>query len=203
MELVIASLNIHKIRELKAILKEYRKFELSSLIDYPSYTPPAEEGSSFKEIVELKALHAAKTLNQWAIADDSGLIVPALQNRPGIFSSRYAGLEATDAENRKKLLLEMKNLSDSQRQAHFECWIAIASPEGIQKTVCGSCEGSILHQERGSSGFGYDPLFLKYEYGKSFAEISESLKNRISHRRKALDKLHIFLSELSHTASQR
>src|SRR5437773_8737853 len=107
MELVIASRNIHKIRELRAILKEYPKLDISSLLDYPSYVPSEEIASSFKEIVEEKALHAAKALNKWTIADDSGLIIPALKGAPGIFSARYAGKNATDAENRHKLLKEM------------------------------------------------------------------------------------------------
>ena len=178
------------------MLKDYSHLDVLSLLDFPSYIPPEEEGFSFEEIVSHKAVHAAKNLNTWTIADDSGLIVPALQGAPGLYSSRYAGDLATDAENRHKLLKEMEHILEPQRQGYFESWIAIASPEGLKKCVRGICEGLILSEEKGSYGFGYDSLFIKHDYGKSFAEIEESLKNRISHRRKAFDKLHVFLSSL-------
>jgi len=196
MQLVIASHNMHKIRELRSMLKEYPQLDIHSLLDFPHYEPLPETGLTFEENAKTKAAHAAKTLKCWAIADDSGLVVPALQGAPGIYSARYAGEHATDAENRHKLLKDMRHLMEPQRQGFFECWISIASPEGVQKSVRGLCEGTILSEERGSRGFGYDPIFVKYEYGKSFAEIEETLKNRISHRRKALDKLHVFLSSL-------
>lgn len=196
MQLVIASRNVHKIRELRSMLKEYRHLDVLSLLDFPNYLPPGENGSSFEENAILKATHAAKSLDRWALADDSGLVVPALQGAPGIRSARFAGDHASDAENRHKLLREMKDILEPERQGYYECWIAIAQPEGLKKCVRGLCEGTILSQEKGSRGFGYDSLFIKYEYGKSFAEIEETLKNRISHRRKAMDKLHVFLSSL-------
>jgi XTP/dITP diphosphohydrolase len=189
MELIIASHNVHKIREFRAILKKMGNFDLLSLIDFPHYTSLPETGTTFEENAIAKAEHVAKSLGKWAIADDSGLVVPALQNAPGVFSRRYAGENATDKDNRKKLLHEMSSLQDAHRQAYFECWIAIASPQGVIKTAKGISEGVITEKERGSFGFGYDALFLKHEYGKTFAEIDEATKNRISHRRKALDKL--------------
>lgn len=197
MEVVIASRNIHKIRELRSMLKEFRHLDVLSLLDFPNYTPPDETGSSFEEIAIEKSTHAAKHLNRWAIADDSGLVVPVLSGAPGIHSARYAGPHATDAENRHKLLQEMSQVQESQRQGYFECWIAISAPEGLKKCVHGLCEGTITLEERGNRGFGYDAVFIKYEYGKTFSEIEETLKNRISHRRKAFDKLHTFLSGLS------
>lgn len=196
MKLVIASRNVHKIRELRFMLKSYSHLDVLSLLDFPHYQPPAETAPSFEENATQKALHAAQNLNLWTLADDSGLIVPALQGAPGVRSARYAGDQATDAENRHKLLQEMSHILEPQRQGYFECWIVIASPKGIEKCVRGLCEGTILSKEKGSKGFGYDSLFVKYEYGKSFAEIEETLKNRISHRRKAFDKLHVFLSAL-------
>ena len=96
---------------------------------------------------------------------------------------------ATDKENRQKLLAEMVHIQEPYRQGYFECWIALASPNGIRKTAKGLSEGMITEQERGSLGFGYDPIFIKHEYGKTFAELEEEIKNRISHRRKALDKI--------------
>lgn len=196
-ELVIASTNVHKIREFRSILKSLPHLDLLSLNDFPTYVPPEETGTTFLENATLKASHAAKTLGRWTLADDSGLVVPALQGAPGIFSARYAGLEATDHENRKKLLDAMRHLLDDDRSAYYECCIVIASPTAVQKQACGSCEGTLLSQERGGGGFGYDPLFIKHGYSKTFAELSESVKNRVSHRRRALDKILPFLESLS------
>lgn len=187
-ELVIASSNIHKIREIKSMLKTDSRFDLRSLLDFPDYSPPEETGSTFEENAKIKAIHAAKHLNRWVLADDSGLVVPALGGLPGIFSARFAGNHATDHDNRKKLLEKMAHLLDEDRRAYFECCIAIASPKGIEKSTCAICEGTLLSAEKGGGGFGYDPLFIKDGYSKTFAELSEDTKNRISHRRKALDK---------------
>jgi XTP/dITP diphosphohydrolase len=196
MEIVIASKNVHKIREFRSLLKIFKHFDVLSLRDFPSYVPLEESQGSFEEIVTTKAVHAAKTLNKWVLADDSGLVVPALQGAPGIHSARYAGPQATDRENCHKLLAAMKDLQESGRYAYFECWIAIASPEGIQKIERGVCEGSIIEKEKGRHGFGYDPIFRKHEYGKTFAELDEAIKNRISHRRKAFDRISLFLESL-------
>lgn len=195
-ELVIASKNVHKVRELRTLLKSYVSFDILSLSDFPNYVPPKEIGKTFEENANLKAEHAAKTLGRWVMADDSGLVVPALNGAPGIISARYAGNDATDLENRKKLLEEMLHLLDDDRQAFFECSIALASPEGIKKCVKGTCEGLLLMKDKGGGGFGYDPLFVKHGYSKTFAELGESVKNRISHRRKALDKLVASLESL-------
>jgi len=196
-ELVIASTNMHKIRELRTLLKPHFKFDFLSLCDFPEYTPPEETGTTFEENATLKAVHAAKSLNRWVIADDSGLVVPALNGAPGIFSARYAGNDATDLTNRKKLLEDMQHLMDEDRQAFFECAIALAGPEGLKKCVKGTCEGTLLSKDRCGGGFGYDPLFIKHGYNQTFAELSESIKNRVSHRRKALDKLMLSLEMLA------
>ncbi|HEY2810159.1 MAG TPA: RdgB/HAM1 family non-canonical purine NTP pyrophosphatase [Rhabdochlamydiaceae bacterium] len=196
MKLIIASRNVHKIREFRAMLKALPQLDLLSLIDFPQYTPPPEAGATFKENAVLKAEHAAKTLHHYAIADDSGLVVPALGGAPGVISRRYAGERATDKENRQKLLSEMRDLHEGERQAYFECWIALSSPQGLEKCVQGIAEGEIIDREKGRLGFGYDSLFIKHEYGKTFAELEEEVKNRISHRRKALDKLLPYLESL-------
>ena len=188
-ELVLATTNIHKVREFRSILKTVAWIDLLSLSDFPDYQPQEETGHSFEENAIAKAVHAAKTLHRWVIADDSGLIVPSLGGAPGIYSARYAGSEATDLDNRKKLLSEMAHLMEEDRHAFFECCVALASPEGLKKLARGTCEGTLLSQEKGGSGFGYDPLFVKHGYNKSFAELTESIKNRVSHRRKALDKI--------------
>ncbi len=196
MKLVIASHNIHKIRELRGLLKLFKLWDIYSLIDFPDYLPPPETGNTFEENAVLKAISAAKALNCWALADDSGLIVSAL-NGPGIHSAHYAGEKSTDKENRIKLLMEMKPLKEHERMAFFECVLALASPEGIKKTARALCEGMIIEEERGSRGFGYDPIFLKHEYSKTFGELDEETKNRISHRRKAFDKIVPFLEHIT------
>ena len=196
MQLVIASQNMHKIRECRAILKALPGLDVLSLMDFPKYTPPPETGSTFEENAILKAVHAADALNHWVIADDSGLVVPSLNGAPGVFSARYCGAGAADKDNRQKLLHEMSQLKDGQRDAQFECCIALASPDGLKKCVHGICHGTIATQERGSRGHGYDPLFVKFEYSKTFGELDEDTKNRISHRRKALDKILILVESL-------
>jgi len=195
-ELVIASTNIHKVREFKAMLKSNPLWDLRSLRDFPDYVQPPETGATFEENATLKAVHAAKTLNRWVIADDSGLVVPALGGIPGVYSARFAGDNATDLDNRKKLLEKMQHLLEEDRHAYFECCIALASPDGLEKCTRGICEGSLELKDKGGSGFGYDPLFVKHGYSKTFAELEETIKNRISHRRKALDKLLVFLENV-------
>ena len=189
MEIIIASKNLHKIREFREIMKHLSAIDFLSLHNFPTYEPLAETALTFKDNAIDKAIHAAKTLNKWVLADDSGLVVMALNGAPGIRSRRYAGEDATDAENRLKLMTAMIDLPEHQRNAYYECSLALASPNGLKKCVIGHCEGTILREEKGRNGFGYDSLFVKNEYDKSFAEIDESTKNRISHRYKAFEKL--------------
>lgn len=196
MEIVIASSNLHKIREIRSILKPVFPLDYLSLIDFPDYQAPEETGASFEENAFVKATHAATTLKRWVLADDSGLVVPSLQDRPGVKSKRFAGETASDKDNRQKLIDELEPLSEHERMGYYACALAVASPEGIQLQVQGMCEGSITLKPRGSQGFGYDPIFLKYDYNKTFAEIDEETKNKISHRRKALDKLIPRLDEI-------
>ena len=197
LQLVIASKNMHKVREFRAMLKSLPQIDILSLCDFPEYVPPLETGSSFEANAVLKAVHAASTLKQWVLADDSGLIVPVLNGAPGIDSAHFSGQNATDLDNRKKLLECMQHLLEEDRYAYYECWIALASPEGLKKSVKGICEGKLLTAERGGGGFGYDSLFVKHEYNKTFAELGDSIKNRISHRRKALDKILLSLESIA------
>jgi XTP/dITP diphosphohydrolase len=196
MEIVIASTNSHKIREFKAMLKGHVQYDIRSLLDFPQYQPPPETEDTFEGNAKLKAIHAAHALNRWVLADDSGLVVPAIGGEPGVYSARFAGDQATDLDNRKKLLQKMEHLLEEDRNAYFECCLVLASPNGVKKSVSGICEGTLLSQEKGRGGFGYDPLFIKHGYSKTFAELEESIKNRISHRRKALDKMLPFLESL-------
>lgn len=196
LEIVIATRNLHKVREFREMLDPVEGIDILTLMNFPEYSPPEEEGNTFAEIAAVKARDAATKLNKYVLADDSGIVVPALQGAPGIFSRRYAGEDATDAENRKKLLKEMEGFTDLERSAYFECALALVAPDGKEKCVTGICEGMILEEERGSNGFGYDPLFMKHDYDKTFAELSEATKNRISHRHKALQKLIPYLESL-------
>jgi len=196
MEIVLASHSVHKIREFREMLKSIKHFDVLSLHNFPQYSLPPETGKTFKENAILKAEHAAKALNKWVLADDSGIVVPALSGEPGIHSRRYAADDATDAENRQKLLTKMASLSGDARAAYFECGLALASPEGIKKFVSGTSEGFILTEERGRHGFGYDSLFVKNDYDKTFAEVDEATKNKISHRRKAFEKMSATLETL-------
>ena len=202
MKLVIATTNFHKFREYKSMLKDLIQLDLYSLRDSPDYVQPEETGKTFEENAVLKASHAAHTLNVYALADDSGLVVPSLQGEPGVYSARYAGASASDYENRQKLLLKMSTLQENQRAAYFECVLALASPSHIVKVTHGFLEGMIIHAERGTNGFGYDSIFMKYDYSKTLAELEEAIKNRISHRRKALDKMLMNLESLSSRLNQ-
>lgn len=196
MELIIASANVHKKREFRDMLQGVGQLDLFSLADFPDYKPPEENGSTFQENATIKALHAAKALNKWVLADDSGLVVPILGAAPGVYSKRYAGPGASDAENRKKLLQELANKnSEEERTAFFECCLGLANPDGMVKCVEARCEGRIAFEERGRNGFGYDSLFIKHDYDKTFAELDPSVKNRISHRRKAFDRMIPFIIE--------
>ncbi len=196
MDLVIASKNLHKIREFREMFKSFKHLDVLSLLNFPNYAPPIEEGKTFKENAQQKALHAAESLNKLVLADDSGLIVPSLGGVPGLYSRRYASEDATDAENCQKLLKELENHHDHARGAYFECCLALASPEKLVKCVSVTCEGSIAYEERGRNGFGYDSIFIKCDYDKTFAEIEEATKNRISHRRKAFEKLNTVLETM-------
>lgn len=189
MKFIIASANHQKIRELRSLLSVFSHFDIQWLSQFPNLKFPSEKGNSFLENAENKALAVARELNCWALGDDSGLVVPSLNGEPGIFSKRYAGNDASDSDNRKKLLSKMEGMTGEQRYAYFACSLALASPQGLIKSVTANCEGFLLEEPRGSLGFGYDPLFVKHDYDKTFAEVSESVKNRISHRSKAFEKL--------------
>lgn len=195
-EVVLATHNLHKVREIREMLKGIDHIDVLSLLNFPDYELPEETGVTFQENASLKAEHAAKALNKCVLADDSGLVVPALRGRPGVFSARFAGDDATDVKNRKKLLEEMNGMNDIERSAYFECCLVLADPKGVIKCVVAACEGMISSVEKGRNGFGYDPLFIKNGYDKTFAELDEPTKNKVSHRRKAFDKLALTLEGL-------
>lgn len=196
MEIVLATHNLHKVREFRDMFKSLPHIDVLSLLNFPNYKLPEETGSTFEENAILKAEHAAKALGKWVLADDSGLVIPSIAGKPGVISKRYAGNEATDVDNRKKLMSDMKHLKGLERSGYFECVLALSSPDGLKKAVRGVCEGTVLDEERGNHGFGYDSLFIKHDYDKTFAELDETTKNRISHRRKAFERLIAILESL-------
>ena len=181
--IVLATRNVGKVREFQEMLKDF-PVEIKNLNDFGPIPEVEEDGSTFDDNAYKKALFTAKVLGLPAIADDSGLVVDALDGEPGVRSARYAGDNATDQDNIDKLLRAMENVDN--RKAAFECVLSVAVPTGPALTYVGRCEGEIATAPQGDAGFGYDPVFYYPEYGKTFAEISSEEKNRVSHRGKAL-----------------
>jgi XTP/dITP diphosphohydrolase len=156
-----------------------------------------ETGTTFAENAALKARSVAQAIHRWTLADDSGLAVDILNGAPGVYSARYAGPEANDRLNNQKLLEQLKDVPDEQRGVQFICCLAVADPEGqVRLQVEGHCRGRLLHEPRGQSGFGYDPLFWLPEYRKTFAELSLTAKSVLSHRARAFYHLHPQLTRL-------
>lgn len=184
--LVLATTNKNKIKEFQEIVKNF-PIEIRSVGDFGPIPECIEDGETFDDNAYKKALHTAKILGLPAIADDSGLEVEALGGAPGVYSARYAGESATDEENCEKLLRELADKEN--RKAAFKCVLSIAVPSGPALTYEGSCEGIILKEKRGKSGFGYDPLFFYEPLNKTFAECNMEEKNKVSHRGKALAEL--------------
>ena len=184
--IVLATKNAGKVKEFQQLLKNF-PVEIKNLNDFGPIPEVEEDGATFDDNAYKKASFTAKVLGLPAIADDSGLVVEALDGAPGVRSARFAGENATDKENIEKLLHEMEGISN--RKAAFECVISIAVPSGPALTYEGRCEGEITVKPEGTSGFGYDPVFYYPEYGKTFAEISGEEKNKVSHRGRALQEV--------------
>ena len=188
MHIVLATRNKGKAREIREMLKDL-DLQILTLDDFTEIPVAIEDGKSFQENALKKARFVASYLKMAVIADDSGVEVDALGKRPGIFSARYAGENATDEENNRKLLEELKGLPFEKRRACYRCGIALVIPPRTEETVEGHCNGFIALEPKGRGGFGYDPLFYVPEYGKTMADLSPEIKNRISHRGRALSKL--------------
>ena len=187
-EVIIATKNRGKAREFEHLFKKFG-YEVKTLLDFPEIEDVEETGTTFEENAILKAESISKALNRIVIGDDSGLVVDALDGRPGIFSARYAGEDKDDEANLQKVLKELQDVPEAKRQARFYCALAVASPEKETFTVAGTCEGIILREKRGSFGFGYDPIFFVTEKNKAMAELAPDEKSQISHRARALIKL--------------
>lgn len=188
MEIVLASRNVGKIRELRKLMNEYFGGDVTvlSLDDIGFYDDVIEDGTTFEENAMIKA-EAVSRLGYIGVADDSGLSAWGLGGAPGVFSARYSGKHGDDEGNNDKLLAELENVND--RSASYICVIACAFPNGDGREnflVRGECDGFILGERRGDGGFGYDPLFYFPQFDKTFAELSPSEKDSVSHRGKAM-----------------
>jgi XTP/dITP diphosphohydrolase len=186
-KIILATRNQGKLKEILQIFRAL-PVEFIPLTDVAGAPEVVEDGTTFHENASKKAVTVAKHAGAWALGEDSGIEVDALEGRPGIHSSRYAG---TDEKNNQKLLRELKGVPDEKRTARYRCVVVVADPEGREiATAEGSCEGRIGHREAGTSGFGYDPLFVVGDFGgKTMAELGLDIKNRISHRARALHRL--------------
>lgn len=183
--IVIGTSNVKKRHEIEVILSDL-PLQFLSIDDFNSMSEIEEDGLTFEKNAVKKAVTLSKWCKTLVIADDSGLEVRALGGKPGVFSSRYAGKDATDAMRIKKLLDEMKTIPEEDRVARFRCAIALADPQGLIFVVEAGCNGIITKEPAGENGFGYDPVFYVPEYGKTFGQLAPEIKNKISHRAKAL-----------------
>ena len=187
-ELLVATRNKKKLEEIKEILNNL-DLEITSLADYKGMPRIIEDGRTFVQNAIKKACTIAQATHKLVLGEDSGLEVRALKQRPGVFSARFAGEDATDEKNNRKLLRELKGLPLSKRQARYRCAVALADKEGLIDVVVGSCRGTIGFKPKGHFGFGYDPLFVIDKYGKTFAELGPEIKHTMSHRFQALKKV--------------
>lgn len=196
--LLLGTRNPGKVREIESILRG-SGWSFSSLQSFPGVDTPAESGATYADNAILKAQFYAVSTGMFALADDSGLEVEALAGAPGVYSARYAGENASDADRRALLLSELAKIPNANRRARFVSVVAISDPQGSVLNVSeGICEGTIIFSSRGDGGFGYDPLFVPDGYNQTFAELSEDVKNLISHRARALMNTRDYLSQLDH-----
>ncbi|WMJ77766.1 MULTISPECIES: XTP/dITP diphosphatase [unclassified Sedimentibacter] len=202
-KIVLSSGNKHKINEIKNILKDM-PFEVISKNDIGfSDFDVEEDGKTLEENAFKKAEELHKLVKEIVVADDTGLFVDALNGEPGVYSARYAGESVSYEENNKLLLKNLKNIPMEKRTAHFKTVIAVVFEDGSKMHAEGILNGKIALEERGSNGFGYDPLFIVENTGKTFAEMPEEEKNKISHRARALMNLKEKLEELSENISDK
>lgn len=186
MVLVLATTNKGKKKEIMNLLEGY-PVDIKTLDEFGPIPEIIEDGETFDDNAYKKASLTARYLGYPAMADDSGLVVPALDGKPGVYSARFAGEDADDEKNLTKLLKDMENIEE--REAYFQCVISIAVPTGPALTYEGQCHGVISREPKGSGGFGYDPVFYYPELEKTFAELSMDEKSGVSHRGKALQEV--------------
>ncbi|MCG2676158.1 XTP/dITP diphosphatase [bacterium] len=194
MQIVLATRNLKKVKEIREILKRL-DVEFLFLKDFPEIKEIEEKGKTFSENATLKARKVTHLTKKITLADDSGLEVDALGGRPGIYSARFA---RNGRERNRKLLRLLKNVPASKRGATFRCAVAIAWPNGKIRVLEGKYQGKIAFKERGKEGFGFDPVFIAPRYDKTFAELGLKKKNRISHRSQAFRKAKKLLKKMLH-----
>jgi XTP/dITP diphosphohydrolase len=191
--LVLGTANRKKRQEIVEIL-DGLGLEFGDLTQWPDVPEVVEDGDTFEANARKKAAELAGALHHWVLGEDSGLVVPALGGRPGVYSARYAGKHGDDAANNARLIAEVKLLPEHRRAAYYVCVAALADPQGqVRQVVECRCHGVIIDGPRGQGGFGYDPLFLIPEYHRTFGELSARVKHALSHRARALVKLRPFL----------
>lgn len=194
-ELFIATKNAGKIREIEKLLTDL-PISLRNAGDFREIAEPEETGETFAENAILKAKYYAEKTGMLSLADDSGLEVEALKGEPGVFSARYGGADATNEEKIAKLLNELKQTDDENRFARFVCSMAIADNKGeVQFLSDGICEGKISLIPQGNNGFGYDPIFIPEGYSETFGVLSDEIKQKISHRSRAIEKIIEYLCD--------
>jgi XTP/dITP diphosphohydrolase len=190
MELILASQNSHKVYELRNHLKQIAPhITVLSLFDFPNYKSLNAKFGTFAENAKAKALDAAKTLGRVCLADDSGIVIPVLGKEENSLSRRYESDDGSQVLATKKLLEDMASFRDIERQAYLECCLAIATPQEYVKCATQRTEGYLSEEERGKLTFEFDTIFIKHDYNKTLGELAPSIRTRISHRRKALEKL--------------
>lgn len=195
MEILLATANIGKVKELEDLLAG-EDIQILSLRNFPDLPDIEENGATFAENALIKARVACRHTNLITLADDSGLEVAVLNEEPGVYSARYAGEPKDDERNIQKLLIELQDVPEAKRSARFRCCLAVVTPDGQEVITEGSVEGLILKQKEGTGGFGYDPVFYLPQLAKTMAELSLEEKNQLSHRAQAFRKAVPVLKQL-------
>lgn len=196
MNIVLATRNRKKVEELMRMFAGY-SIVFQTVDAFPGCPEVIEDGRTFRQNAVKKAVAIARYTGCLALADDSGLEVDALDGAPGVYSARYAGKDASDGDNVKKLLKNMMGIDDPvSRTARFVCCIALALPDGRSKTFTGHVKGTIGKRPKGYNGFGYDPVFYPQGHERTFAEMEDTEKDDMSHRGRAMKKLYAYLKEM-------
>lgn len=194
--ILLATGNSHKVKELRDLLKEML-WEVKCPADFPAISEPVEDGDTFEENAVKKAEYYCNHFGLLSVADDSGLVVDALDGAPGIFSARYAGEGCTYTDNNEKLLGALKDVPDKDRTARFVCCAALVDPNSEPYIEIGTVEGRIGKTCLGDGGFGYDPLFFPDGHDQTFAQMGLDQKQAISHRARAFNKIRVYLESMS------
>lgn len=193
--IIIATGNENKLKQFKDLFSQNLGLEVKGLKDFTDLPEIEEDQDTFEGNACKKAEVISKELQAPVISDDSGLVVPALNGEPGVYSARYAGAHATDEQNNLKLIENIKHLSESQRQGYYVCVMALAIPDEPTQWVRGECHGQVITEPKGTEGFGYDPIFYLPAEGKTMAQLPATRKYQISHRAEATKKLMSLLTD--------